>query len=105
MEGGSLAKLDSHHLIIKCTIEHSSRCLDIYSLVDCGASGFAFIDKDYAQLNNLPLHSIKDPCRLLVIDSRPIDCGNTTHVAKVGVDINGHCHGTCLVDPGNTQGG
>ena len=90
MEAGSIAKLDGHHLIIKYTIEHSSCSLDTHLLVDCGASGFTFIDKDYAQRHNLPLHSLKDPRRLEVIDGQTIDSGDITHVAKVGLDINGH---------------
>ena len=90
MEGGSVAKLDGHHLIIKYTIEDFTRRLDTHLLVDCGASGFAFIDKDYVQQHNLLLHSLKDPRRLEVIDGRPIDSGDITHVTKVGLDINGH---------------
>ena len=90
MEGASVAKLDGHHLIIKCTIEDPPRRLDTHSLIDCGASGFAFIDKDFAQQHNFPLHSLRDPRRLEVIDGRPIDSGDITHVAKVGLDINGH---------------
>ena len=85
-----MARLDGHHLIIKCTIEDPPRRLDTHSLIDCGASGFAFIDKDFAQQHNFPLHSLRDPRRLEVIDGRPIDSGDITHVAKVGLDINGH---------------
>ena len=85
-----MVKLDGHHLIIKCTIKDSTQRLDTHSLVDCGASGFAFIDKDYLQQHNLPLHSLKDPRRLEVIDGQLIDSGDITHVAKVGVDINRH---------------
>ena len=90
MEGTSVVKLDGHHLIIKCTIEDPPRRLDTHSLIDCGASGFAFIDKNFALQHTFPLHSFKDPRRLEVIDGRPIDSGDITHVAKVGLDINKH---------------
>ena len=85
-----MESLDGHHLIVKCTIEDSFRKLKSHSLVDCGASGFAFIDKDYAHHHNLPLHSLKEPRHLEVIDGRPIDSGDITHVVKVGLNINGH---------------
>ena len=90
MDVPSVAKLDGHHLIIKCTIEDTPRRLDTHSLIDCGASGFAFIDMDFVQQHNFPLHSLRDPRRLEVIDGRPIDSEDITHVAKVGLDINGH---------------
>ena len=85
-----MESLDGHHLIVKCTIEDSFHKLKSHSLVDCGASGFAFIDKDYAHHHNLPLHSLKEPRHLEVIDGRPIDSGDITHVVKVGLNINGH---------------
>ena len=85
-----MESLDGHHLIIECTIEDFLRRLKLHSLVDCGASGFAFIDKDYAHYHNLPLHSLKEPRYLKVIDGRPIDSGDITYVVKVGLNINGH---------------
>ena len=63
-----MESLDGHHLIVKYTIEDSLRRLKSHSLVDCGASRFAFIDKDYAHQHNLPLHSLKEPRHLEVID-------------------------------------
>ena len=85
-----MPKLDGHHLIIECTIKDLPHRLDTHLLVDCGASGFAFIDKDFPQRHNPPLHSLKDPRRLEVIHGRPINSGDITHVGKVGLDINGH---------------
>ena len=68
MGGSPAPKHDGHHLIIKCMVEDLPRRLETHSLIDCGASGFAFIDKDFAQHHNLPQHSLKDPRRLEVID-------------------------------------
>ena len=85
-----MESLDGHHLIVKCTIEDSLSRLKSHSLVDCGAFGFPFIDKDYAHHHNLPLHSLKELRHLQVIDGRPIDSGKITHVVKVGLNINGH---------------
>ena len=90
MGGETTANLDGSHLIIKCVIEDSLRRLDSHGLIDCGTSGFAFIDDNYAQRHHLPRYSLKEPRRLEVIDGRPIDSGNLTHIVKVGLDINGH---------------
>ena len=54
MEGNSMECLEGSHLILKCIIEDSSRRLDSHSLVDCGASGFAFIDDAFATKHRLP---------------------------------------------------
>ena len=75
-----MESLGGHHLIVKCTIVDFLRRLKSHSLVDCGASGFAFIDKDYAYHHNLPLHSLKEPRLLEVFDGRSIDSGDITHV-------------------------
>ena len=63
-----MESLDCHHLNVKCTIEDSIRKLKSHSLVDCGAHGFTFIDKDYTHHHNLPLHSQKEPRYLEDID-------------------------------------
>ena len=105
-----MESLDGHHLIIMCTIEDSCHKLTSHSLVDCGASGIAFIDKDYAHHHNLPLHSLNEPQHLEVIDRRPIDSGDITHVLKVGHNINGHheqlsAYVTKLCDRGHREVG
>ena len=82
--------MDGSHLIIKCTFVEPHRRLDSLALVDCGASGFSFIDRDFASQHNLPQYTLKDPRRLEVIDGRPIDTGDITHTVKIDLDINGH---------------
>ena len=83
-------KLDGSHLITKCTFVDPHRRLDSHALVDCDASGFAFIDREFARQHNLPQIKLKEPCRLEVIDGRPIDTGDITHTVKIGLDINRH---------------
>ena len=83
-------KLDGHHLIVKCKLVDSHRKLDSHALIDCGASGFSFVDRDIVRQYNLPLTLLKNPRRLEVIDGRPIDSGDITHIVKIGLNINGH---------------
>ena len=83
-------RLDGSHLIIKCTFVDHHRRLDSHALVDCGASGFAFIDREFASQHNLPQFTLNEPRRLEVIDGRPIDTGDITHTVRINLDINGH---------------
>ena len=77
-------KFDGHHLILKCTLVDTHRRLDTHTLIDCGASGFSFIDRDFVRQHNLPLFSLKEPRCLEEIDVRPIDSGDITHVTPHG---------------------
>ena len=86
---GSENKLDGSHLIIKCTFVEPHSRLDSHALVDCGASGFSFIDLEFAHQHNLPQYILKEPRRLEVIDGRPIDTGDITYIVKIDGDING----------------
>lgn len=83
-------KLDGSHFLLDCTVIDSHRKLDTHTLVDCGATGFSFIDGDFDRQHNLPLFSLAEPRRLEVIDGRPIDSGDITHTVRVGFSIGGH---------------
>ena len=83
-------KLDGSHLIIKCTFVEPHRRLDSQALVDCGASRFSFFDREFARQHNLPQYTLREPHRLEIIDGRPIDKGDITHMVKINLDITGH---------------
>ena len=59
-------------------------------MIDNGATGFAFIDEDYARCKSLPLHKLKEPRGLEVFDGRPTTSGDITHVAKAQLKIGQH---------------
>ena len=83
-------KLDGSHLIVQYTLVDPHRRLDSHALVDCGASGFSFIDWEFARQHNLTQYTLKEPRWLEVLDGRPIDSGDITHMVKMHLDINGH---------------
>ena len=83
-------KLDGSHFILACTITDAKRKLDTHTLVDCGASGFSFVDGEFVRQHNLPLFTLAEPRRLEVIDGRPIDSGDITHIVKIGLNVGGH---------------
>lgn len=82
--------MDGSHMVISIKLIDSQPVLSTYGLVDCGATGYAFVDEEYARDHNLPLFKLNTPRVLEVIDGRPIESGNITHYAKVKVNINGH---------------
>ena len=76
--------------MVSCTLRLGRSRIQTLSLIDCGASGYAFIDKKFAQTNQIPLHPLKYARRLEGFDGQPALTGNITHAAEVIMDLNGH---------------
>ena len=60
------------------------------ALVDCGATGIAFIDKDFVSQHNIPTSRLRTPCQINVIDGRPISSGDVTDIACLSATIQDH---------------
>ena len=82
--------LDENHIVISTQIQDESSLISTHALVDCGATGFAFIDEEFACDPNFLLFKLKKPCCLEVIDGRPIESGLNTHMTKLKMTIAGH---------------
>ena len=80
-------ELEGSHLVVACKINDS---ISSHALIDCGATGYAFVDKDFATTHSLPLYPLKQPRTIEVIDGRTISSGNVTHMTRIGLNINGH---------------
>ena len=76
--------------MVSCTLRLGRSRIQTLSLIDYGASGYAFIDKKFAQTNQIPLHPLKYARRLEGFDGQPALTGNITHAAEVIMDLNGH---------------
>jgi hypothetical protein len=61
-----------------------------HALIDCGATGIAFMDQDFARHHQIPLQELKEKKQVEVIDGRPIESGDIPHIAKVGMKIQEH---------------
>jgi len=55
----------------------------MHALIDCGATGIAFMDQDFARHHQIPLQELKEKKQVEVINGRPIESG----------DINAYCQG------------
>jgi len=59
-------------------------------LIDCAATGIAFIYHNFAPHHQTPLQEVKEKKQLEVIDGRLIESADITYIAKVGVNIKVH---------------
>ena len=82
--------MEGKHLVITCSLTVNNREIPTHSLIDCGATGIAFMDQDFARNHQIPLQELKEKKQVEVIDGRPIESGDITHVAKVGMQIQEH---------------
>jgi len=57
MENG----VEANHLVMECTIVDKNNEIRSHALIDSGPTGYAFIDKAFAQRHNFPLFELKEP--------------------------------------------
>jgi hypothetical protein len=79
--------LEEGHLVLECSL---NKTVSTHALIDCGATGLAFIDEDFAHQNCLELIPLREPRSLEVIDGRPISSGAITHAARFSCSIGDH---------------
>ena len=72
--------MEGDHLVVTCQLARDPlSVVSSYALIDNGATGFAFMDEDFARRHQFPLIPLKQPRTLEVIDGRPIASGMFTH--------------------------
>jgi hypothetical protein len=82
--------MDGKHLVVTCTLCLNNCKIPTHTLIDCAATGYAFIDKDFTELHQLPLYPLETPWALEVIDGWKISLGDITHLAEAQVHIQEH---------------
>jgi hypothetical protein len=63
-------EMDGNHLIVICTLHDQGNVIKSHALIDCGATGYAFIDEDFACHQHRHLHLLGSPGNLTIIDKR-----------------------------------
>src|SRR3954447_5775091 len=58
-------------------------------MIDSGATGYVFVDEEYAQEHQLPVFKLPEPRRLEVIDGRTA-ISDVTHATQVQIRVGGH---------------
>ena len=82
--------MDGSHFVVTAELSFDDAQIPTHALVDCGATGYAFIDEDFARQQNIPLTKLKTPRTLEVIDGRPVESGEVTYIAKTHMRIGTH---------------
>jgi hypothetical protein len=65
IEEGSM---DGKHLVMMCDLSFNYRKIPTHALINCGVTGYAFVDQAFAIHHKLPLHPLTTPWVLKVID-------------------------------------
>jgi len=82
--------MEGKHLVITYTLTMNDQEIPTHALIDCGATGIAFMDQDFARDHQIPLQELKENKPIKVIDGRPIESGDITHFAKGGITVHDH---------------
>jgi hypothetical protein len=82
--------MKSKHLTVKCSLKVEDKIIDTHALIDSGATGIAFIDKDIVHYHKLKEKILKESRELEVIDGKLIKSGTITTINKVNLGIRGH---------------
>jgi hypothetical protein len=82
--------MEGKHLVVVCQLSFNKKNITTHALIDCGATGIAFIDKDFIHHHEIPLTPLQYPRSIEVIDGRPISSGEITHVANTHMSILEH---------------
>jgi hypothetical protein len=47
--------IEGKHLVITCPLTVNNQEIPMHALIDCGATGIAFMDQDFARHHQIPL--------------------------------------------------
>ena len=75
MSAAEESKLDGNHIVVKYSFRKHNLIIET-ALHDTGATGYAFIDENFAHPPNLQKSELRTPTPLDVIDGRPIASGD-----------------------------
>jgi hypothetical protein len=61
--------------------------IDTHALIDCGCTGFSFMNDEFAYQHNFPSYKLKNPKSVEVIDGWPISSGDITEYVYIDYTI------------------
>ena len=83
-------ELEGEHLFVAATLRNGDHSIQTPAMIDTGATGFAFIDENFVRQHKFPRYRLNPPRDLEVIDGRPIESGQITHLTKISCQIQDH---------------
>ena len=80
--------LEGEHLVIACQLfRDSSNAIPHFTLLDDGATGFAFMDEAFDHRHQFSLIPLKKPRDLEVIDGKLVVSGQIMHIVRAKLQI------------------
>ena len=89
MSAAEESKLHGIYIVVECSLSRHDLIIET-ALCDTGATGYAFIDENFARQHNFPKYELRALRHLDVIDRRPMAPGDITHMVKVFSKIGNH---------------
>ena len=83
-------QLDGKHIVISCPLSFGDIRVQTHAIINCCATGYAFIDEGFAGQYQIPRFQLKKPRIVEVIDRRPIASGDINHLARATLSIQEH---------------
>jgi len=83
-------KLEGEHLFVAATLRNGDHSIQTPAMIDTGATDFAFIDENFVRQQKFPRYRLNPPRDLEVIDGRPIESSQITHLTKISCQIQDH---------------
>jgi len=83
-------EFEGEHLFVAATLRNGDHSIHTPAMIDTGATGFAFIDENFVRQHKFPRYRLNPPRDLEVIDGRPIESGQITHLTKISCQIQDH---------------
>jgi len=83
-------ELKGEHLFVAATLRNGDHSIQTPAMIDTGAMGFAIIDENFVHQHKIPRYRLNPPRDLEVVDGRPIESGQITHLTKISCQIQDH---------------
>src|SRR6202048_210613 len=85
-----LSQSNNAQFVLPCTVSNNEISISTSCMIDSGATGFAFMDEDFATRHNLEKHPLDLPRELEAIDGRPVASGRITHAVRARINLEPH---------------
>jgi hypothetical protein len=82
--------MEAKHLVITCTLTVNNQVRHTHALIGCRAKGIACINRYYARYQRIPPQELKERRQDAVRHRSPMQSGDITYIAKVGMKIQDH---------------
>jgi len=89
-QGVEECELEGENLFVAATLRNGDHSIQTPAMIDTGTTGFAVIDENFVHQHKFPHYRLNPPRDLEVIDGRPIESSQITHLTKISCQIQDH---------------